>query len=119
MIFKPSRSKLIGKMSECEQCQWLYPGYEIKEESNGKRLCEFCRVGQTNPYNALEMFNDRYMYLPLEEDIIRLQKQTGLSFEDITHWFTKAIQKNNDLDGIPDFDCEMKPKKSLVNVVYY
>ena len=104
-------------MFECEQCQWSYPRYEIKNE-NGKTLCEFCRVGQTNPYNVLEMFNDRYRYLPLEEDTLRLQKQTGLSFVDITQWFTEEIKRNNDLDGIPDFDCEMNPEKSLVNTYY-
>ena len=73
---------------------------------------------QTNPYNVLEMFNDRYRYLPLEEDTLRLQKQTGLSFTDITQWFTEEIKRNNDLDGIPDFDCEMNPEKSLVNTYY-
>ena len=84
LCFRPKKNKLF----KCRQCEFHYANQQIVVQANGENLCECCLIGRTDPFRVLKLFNDQNKFLPLENDAIKLQKQTGLSFGEITQWFT-------------------------------
>ena len=104
--FRPKK-KVNLNLIICQQCEFQYSQKQIELQPNGENLCQYCVIGKTDPFKVLKMFNDQTKILPLENDAIKLQKQTGLSFGEITQWFTSEMQRiSNDFDGIPDFESD-------------
>ena len=91
-------------------------------------------MAKVSPYHLLQLFFDCHNYLPLQKDLVKLEKQTGLKSSEITRWFTDKIQQVNEakysdtFNGIPEFadesssmvKCEFTDKKmTLTTQVLY
>jgi len=103
---KPKKQIVKVDLKLCRQCEFQYP--QVVQE-NGENLCQYCLIGRTDPYRVLKLFSEQCKFLPLPEDAIKLHKQTGLPFDEITHWFTAQCMQttSDDFDGIPDFDSSL------------
>ena len=100
-------------MKACQQCESYISIHQIRKQTNGYEICELCETGRTNPFRVLEMLNenDNY-YLPLQQDAIRLHKQTNLSPIVITEWFAEQLNKTPNNNG---FDNGIKTEPVTLN----
>jgi hypothetical protein len=98
-------------MVKCDNCRILSADF-IKIQ-NGQFHCQDC-ICSDDPYGTLERFYLQNRILPLKEQLERLQKQTGLTYDSIIDWFTKTFEEQSSPNRVK-FESKPDVKHELLN----